>query len=355
MTMRDTTEHTGATAGQGKLVAVVVTFNRLDQLRVTLKALFDAPADQLAAIIVLDNASRDGTSSWLKSQTDPRLDVVRSKKNVGGAGGFAKGMRHALEVHDPDWIVVMDDDGRPEPDALARFHALDLTGFDGLAAACRHPDGVICEMNRPAFHPFWNKALLAKTAFGGGLSAVRLSHEAYEEPGLRRIDGASFVGFFVRASVVAKQGYPDPELFLYGDDTIYTLELTQAGHRLAFEPSVRFEHDNKTYRVAFTRIRPMWKVYYYYRNLLILCRFVTWASFIPVLFWLIPWWFFSVRHYGTDKRVFLKLFGLAIWDGLRGRTGRSHVSILKIARGSVTSAAAHGDSGVAATSPAPGE
>lgn len=315
-----------------RLVAVVVTNQRLAQLQVTVRALLANPDDVLAAVVVVDNASDDGTPGWLARQKDQRLRVLRSKTNLGGAGGFELGMRHAMRHLSPDWIVVMDDDARPEPGTLATFHSLDLTGIDGVASAARHPDGTICDMNRPLFNPFWHKHILARTLLGKGREAFHLGPKDYEIPGLRRVDGASFVGFFVRAEAVRQQGYPDPSLFLYGDDAIYTMGLTRAGHQLGFDPSIRFEHDNSTYSVADPRIRPIWKVYYYYRNLLILYRIATGIFFVPVLFLYLPKWLLRVRYYKGDRRIFLRLLARALRDGLLRHTAVPHAQIVAMSR-----------------------
>jgi len=315
------------------LVAVVVTHCRLAQLQITLRALLAQPVQDLAAIMVVDNASDDGTPEWLAAQTDPRLHVQRATSNLGGAGGFELGMRMAVETLEPDWIVVMDDDARPEPGAFAAFHALDLTGFDGFAAAVRHPDGTICEMNRPTYNPFWHKRVLLRTLFGGGRGAFHLGPDDFARPGLRAVDGASFVGFFVRSSTIRARGYPDPRLFLYGDDAIYTMGLTRAGHRIGFDPLVRFEHDSSTFSAADPRIRPLWKVYYYHRNLLILYRIATGVFFAPVLLLYLPKWLLRLRHYKGERRRFLRLFALALRDGLMRRTSTPHDLVVAIARG----------------------
>jgi GT2 family glycosyltransferase len=316
-----------------RLVAVVVTHQRLPQLQTTLRALLAQPQEHLAAILVVDNASRDGTADWLAQNPDPRLTVVHSGANLGGAGGFELGMRRAMAELSPDWIVVMDDDARPELGAFAAFHALNLTGFDGFAAAVRHPDGTICEMNRPTFNPFWHKRVLARTLLGGGRGAFHLGPDDFAKPGLRAVDGASFVGFFVRASTITARGYPDPRLFLYGDDAIYTMGLTRAGHTIGFDPSVRFEHDSSTYSSADPRIRPLWKVYYYHRNLLMLYRIAAGVFFVPVMLLYVTKWVVRVRHYPGERRRFLKLFGMALNDGLRQRTTASHAEIVAIADG----------------------
>ena len=59
--------------------------------------------------------------AWLAAQTDPRLTVLTSEANIGGAGGFERGMRHAVEAFDPDWIVVMDCDLQDQPEEIGRL------------------------------------------------------------------------------------------------------------------------------------------------------------------------------------------------------------------------------------------
>ena len=143
-----------------RLVAVVVTYNRLDKLKDTIARLLQRPAEELAALVVVDNASTDGTRDWLTTLQDPRLDIQVSETNRGGAGGFERGMRRAMEAHAPDWLVVMDDDGRPAPGALAAFPALPVhddpaRAWAGVAAAVYFPTRGLFAMTRPSPHPYW--------------------------------------------------------------------------------------------------------------------------------------------------------------------------------------------------------
>ena len=125
-------------------------------------------------------------------------------------GGFEMGMRRAMEQHQPDWLVLMDDDGRPAPDGLASFHRLDMhqaaqdpaqQGWDAVAAAVYFPTGGICEMNRPSRNPFWHRREFLRTLFGGGHSGFHVQPLDYQGAGMQ-IDVTSFVGFFISAAAV---------------------------------------------------------------------------------------------------------------------------------------------------------
>lgn len=311
-----------------RLVAVVVTYNRLDELQQTVARLLDVPQRALERIVVVDNASTDGTGPWLATQNDPRLDILTLAVNSGGAGGFAAGMGHARDAYDPDWIVVMDDDARPKKTALETFRARDLRDWDGLAAAVYFPDGRICEMNRPSRNPFWLAGGIWRTA-RHGRDGFHLSPVAYEGADVLPIDVTSFVGFFISRRGLALAGLPDAGLFLYGDDGLYTLGLSAAGGRIGFDPTIRFEHACSTFSNAQRgRFRPLWKVYYYHRNLLMLYRMAAGPWFWPVLLVVIPKWLSKARHHAGERRVFLRLLALAVRDGLMRRTGRTHDAVL---------------------------
>jgi len=300
-----------------KLGAVVVTYNRLEQVRVTVARLLAEPLDVL---VVVDNGSTDGTRAFLRGLDDARLDVIESPENLGGAGGFDLGLRRITAAHDPDWTVVMDDDARPEPGAFAVFRGADLAGLDGVAAAVRYPDGRICEMNRPWVNPFWNPGVFLRALLGGGRAAFHISDAAYAaEAGPRPLDGGSFVGLFLSRAAIARAGYPDPRLFIYGDDVLYTLGLSEKGGKIAFLPTIRFEHDCETITEG-RQIVVNWKVYYHYRNLLLVYHRAAGWLFWPGLLLILPKWALKARRLqGEERRIYLRLLGRAVRDGLAGR------------------------------------
>ena len=318
-----------------RLVALVVTHNRQDHLRRTLHRLM---AETVDAILVVDNASTDGTADLLRARADPRLHVLRLAQNGGGAGGFAAGLRAVRARFDPDWCVLMDDDARPEPGALQAFlsraDAAAAAGYEAIAAGVFYPDGRICDMNRPWRNPFWHLADFRQTLFGGR-SGFHLKDADYASDAPVPIDGTSFVGFFLSRQGQARAGLPEGDLFIYADDVIYTLNMTRKGGCVGFLPVVRFEHDCATYQQGGGDIyRPLWKVYYNYRNSLLAYR----VAAGPVFFWLVfalaaLKWLLRARHAGADRAVYLRLYRMALVDAVRRRLTRSFDEITGIASG----------------------
>lgn len=313
------------------LTAIVVTFNRLDQLKITVERLLDSAPEHLAQLVVVDNDSSDGTEAWLANQSDPRLHVLRLPENRGGAGGFEAGMRHASALWDPDWMLLMDDDGRPRPGALAAFHAADLTGVEAAAAAVYHPDGRICEMNRPSRNPFWHKDIFISTV-RKGRAGFHIPDDAYEGAP-RPIEVTSFVGFFISRAGVERVGYPDGGLFIYGDDSIYTMTLSARGGAIAFLPQVTFDHDFTTIAGPVQVFRPLWKIYYHHRNLLLLYRQAAGLWFWPALLLIVPKWVSKLRHYKGQRRIVAGLIWRAVRDGLLRRTSVPHTRVLEWSEG----------------------
>ncbi len=323
------------TTAKPRLVALVVTYNRQDHLQRTVTRLL---AEDMDAILVVDNASTDGTAALLRAIPDPRLHVLGLKTNSGGAGGFEAGLREVRRRFDPDWCVLMDDDARPVPGAMQAFlsqaDAVLHEGYDAIAAGVFYPDGRICDMNRPWRNPFWHLADFRQTLFAGR-SGFHLKDQDYTSDQPVPIDGTSFVGFFLSRKGQARAGLPEGDLFIYADDVIYTLTMTLKGGRIGFLPAVRFEHDCATYQQGGGDIyRPLWKVYYNYRNSLLAYR----VAAGPVLFWpvfalAVLKWRIRARHAGADRAVYLRLYRMAIADALRHRLTRTFAEITAVAAG----------------------
>ncbi len=309
------------------ICAIVVTFNRREKFQRTLRRLLEEAVDQ---VVVIENGSTDGTREWLRDQHDDRLTVLEQAVNGGGAQGFETGLREARARFDPDWYLLMDDDARPMPGAVAAFRATLPRPEGAVLAAVHFPDGAICEMNRPWRNPFWHWDVFRDTFLRlGGRRAFHIPDAAFHASTPLPIDGGSFVGLFLPRSALDRCGYPDGRMFIYGDDVHYTLRLARAGLPNAFDPRVRFEHECAT-ALHGAAMRPFWKTYYHHRNLFRVYRLAVG----PLLFWplmlmLLPRWLTKGGALPpAERQTYRALIRLAVGDALRGRFDRTHADVL---------------------------
>jgi rhamnopyranosyl-N-acetylglucosaminyl-diphospho-decaprenol beta-1,3/1,4-galactofuranosyltransferase len=193
-----------------RAVAVIVTWNRRDLLLEALAALSaqSRPAD---AVIVIDNASTDGTSAAVRS-TFPAVRLATLDVNYGGAGGFAYGMALALS-DGADVVWLMDDDTVPAPDALQVLLAARDQYPGGppalIASRVLWTDGREHPMNTPRMKPLASAAE-RRAAAAAGCTPIR---------------SASFVSILVEAADCRARGLPRADFFLWNDDFEFTTRL----------------------------------------------------------------------------------------------------------------------------------
>ena len=310
------------------LCAIVVTFNRLHQLQITLLALL---AEEIEHIVIVDNASTDDTGTWLAGQASDQVRVVSLPDNTGGAGGFEAGMAYARDNLNPDWVVLMDDDAHPQPGALTKFRnetptlEAEFPNLGVIVASVFYPNGTLCEMNRPSRNPFWNLGLFARTLVKGTRSGFHLKDTDFiaEGPAIA-IDVASFVGYFVHRRAWEKAGLPEGGLFIYGDDVLYSLRLRRAGFAMAFVPALRFTHDCGTMGDGFV-YRPLWKIYYHCRNGVSIARQAAGPLIFPLAltYYTVIWWRRGRHCEGTERRLYNRLMVMGLRDGIQRRRGRN--------------------------------
>src|SRR6202045_2258409 len=100
-----------------KIFAVVVTHRRPDELAKSLDALSTQTRLPDHLIVVDNDGSGDSRISELVAAQPISTTYLGSRRNLGGAGGFALGMLHAL-AQGADWVWLADDDGRPQDSPL---------------------------------------------------------------------------------------------------------------------------------------------------------------------------------------------------------------------------------------------
>ncbi len=304
-----------------RVAAVVVTYNRKALLQQCLDALQEQ-THPLAEIIVVDNASTDGTRAMVR-EAYPEVDLLALEENRGGAGGFHAGMRRAME-REVDWIWVMDDDAEPVSDALEQLFAPGLHHNEDTVALTSlrvNPDGSMQKGSVGWYHPLKMKYDLVGKEGG-----------CWEQIGY-----ATFVGLMVRATTVSRIGLPEADYFIHADDNEYVFRLSQNGLVYLVRNSKVIHHDaeeNKklpnTLLDRFLRKRPIrsyWRKYYALRNKLLIVRrhaqtpFGRWYGYVVGLVHLVRG-VAAIIAFDNFKCLRLRVLFIAYTHGVTGKSGK---------------------------------
>ena len=193
-----------AADGLPSVTVAILAYNRRDALAVNLRKVsdIDYPRDRLQ-VIVVDNASEDGTAEMVRERF-PDVELIVTEQNVG-IGGWNR----AFERGTGDWFLVLDDDCYLEGDGLRRAveaataEEADLVSF---TVDSPEPGEVFTEWYRTGLLLFWGCAAL-------------ISRRAVERVG----------GF-------------DENLFIWAHECEWTMRFLDAGFRHLHLADVRALH-----------------------------------------------------------------------------------------------------------------
>lgn len=200
----------------GSVVAVVVTRHRAGMLADSLAAMAKQ-THPIAHLVVVDNGPDEPARDVVEACGLPAT-WLPSWRNLGGAGGFALGILHALALG-ADWVWLGDDDGLPADETVLAT-LVELAERRGLAqvsptvADRADPDRLAFPVRRGLTWHATRSALLAED-----------SSDAELLPGI----AALFNGALFRASTLEQVGVPDLRLFVRGDEVEVHRRLVRSG------------------------------------------------------------------------------------------------------------------------------
>src|SRR5258705_168881 len=111
------------------VASVSVAYNAVKVLPRQIDALL-RQTRPLQEIVVVDNASTDGTPAMLAKQY-PQVTLIRMSENLGQAGGWSVGLSYAVLRQRYDWVWTFDNDSVPGTEALETL----LNGIETLRKA----------------------------------------------------------------------------------------------------------------------------------------------------------------------------------------------------------------------------
>jgi GT2 family glycosyltransferase len=270
---------------------VMVNFNQAQYTAQCLDSILKAPPLTSYEIILVDNASSDGSPDWLEAHY-PYVKLVRSARNGGIAGGNNLGIRAACGRY----ILLLNNDTLVTPGTIDQTVAF-LNAHPeaaGVGGNLLNADGTF-QSGYANFHTLWS-VFLVTTKLG------QRFHPWYPSlprgKAVKEVDWISTAFMTFRKDALEAVNLVDEEYFIYSDETDLEYRLVQAGWKIYYLPDLETIHFGGKSLNSWRRRRLVYRGYLiYFRNhcgrlqTLLLRLIFSLACLIKLPFWALTWLF----------------------------------------------------------------
>ena len=233
--------HVNPSAPEVVVSIIIVSWNARDYLLKCLASLTPRSCSYPFEVIVVDNASSDGSPDCVE-KSFPHVRLVRNASNLG----FARANNLGISLSTGRYLCLVNSDVKVQDDCISR-----------LVDFCRdHPDVGLAgpyimggdgrlQRSCRGFPTVWNmlcRALALDSLFPRvrAFSGYSLSHWAQTDQ--RPVDILTGCFWLARREALAGVGLLDESFFMYGEDMDWCRRFRNCGHQVFFVPDATAVH-----------------------------------------------------------------------------------------------------------------
>lgn len=223
-----------------EVAVVVVTYNSSAYIPLLVDDLRASALDHGIRVVMVDNASSDGTADLIRANDD--IILIEPGGNLGYPAGINQGL---TAIGDCGNVLILNSDLRLMPEAIDRLlAATDGPGVGAVVPLMLNDDGTI------------NPSLCREPSLSRALGDALLGSRLQSRPGflsefdhLRRnylyprdVDWATGAALLIPADVAREVGDWWGELFIYSEEVDYFRRIRMTGRVIRFEPTAVVMH-----------------------------------------------------------------------------------------------------------------
>lgn len=216
-----------------KVAAVICNYNKKDYVTECIQSVTESAFEDLD-IVVVDNASADGSAECIRDRFGDRVKLFVNEENLGGSGGFNVGIRYALEKG-YEYVWCLDNDVLADENAVGELYSF-MEGHPEVGMA----GSKVYHMEEPDYVQqfgidiVWDE-YCCEAKYHGRFEDGSMPEVVYS-------DAVAACSVLVRASVIREIGPLPEENFLYWDDTEWGYRCNRAGYKVASLGSSKILH-----------------------------------------------------------------------------------------------------------------
>jgi GT2 family glycosyltransferase len=220
---------------------LVVAYETRDLLRGLLASLRADGTSRACEVVVVDNASGDGTVAMLRSEF-PDVRVMANPDNVG----YSRAVNQAIRAASGRYLLILNPDIEVEPGAVdALADHMDANPGTGIAGGkLLNPDGTL-QYSCRTFYTL-PTLLHRRTPIGRLFPNSRVVREHlmmdWDHESVREVDWMLGACLMVRPEAIRDVGLMDERFFMYFEDVDWCYRMQQHGWKVVYVPAARMTH-----------------------------------------------------------------------------------------------------------------
>lgn len=220
---------------------IIVNWNTKKLLEQAIASIYKHAKDINYEIIVVDNASTDGSAEHVKRKF-PKVKLIINNQNLG----FAKANNQAIKIAKGEFIFLLNSDAYLIDESLKNLitRARQIPNLGAIAPQILNEDRSI--QQSVGYNPDLVRVILWMSfiddlPFGDFLKPYHVDHDRFYKKE-HKVDWITGAAFMIPRNVIAKVGLLDANIFMYGEDVDWCLRIKYAGFEIYYSPAARLIH-----------------------------------------------------------------------------------------------------------------
>jgi hypothetical protein len=224
------------------LSIIIVNYNVKEFLQNLLHSLHKAISNLSYEIIVVDNASDDGSVEFIREKF-PQIKLITNQTNFG----FSKANNIALEVSSGKFILLINPDTLVREDTITKMIEFLTNHPDAGLVGCKilNPDGSLQLACRRSFPGPWTsfcKVAGLSTLFPQSKLFAKYNLTYLDENSTHEVDAISGSFMMMKREVYERVGGFDEQFFMYGEDLDLCYRIQKNGYKVYYYPGTQIIH-----------------------------------------------------------------------------------------------------------------
>ncbi len=225
-----------------ELSIIIVNYNVKEFLQNLLHSIDKASVNITKEVIVVDNASDDGSVDLIKNKF-PSVNLIENESNVG----FGKANNQALKLAQGKFILLINPDAVVSEDTFDKMIKFFNETPEAGMAGCKilNADGSLqlaCRRSFPGPWTSFTKVTGLSNLFPKSKLFARYNLTYLDENQTYEVDAISGSFMMMRSEVYKNVGGFDEQFFMYGEDLDLCYRIQQAGHKVYYVHSTQIIH-----------------------------------------------------------------------------------------------------------------